>query len=226
MMDHHHLSDDFSDLFILGSQLRNAREAGSVDGLRQKILELFRISEKEAKNRGVRDDIYQDARYAVAGFLDEMILGSPWTQRDQWFSRSLQYEFSGENMAGVEFFKKLDAIRRGVPFNADLLEIYYLCLVMGFEGQYKIHGREKLKDLVEEIGKELISRRKESSILSPSAKRPDELLQSVGDRMPAWVIFAASAGLLFLIFTSLSFLISYDANSLVRHLNQLEEIRR
>lgn len=220
------LSDDFSPLFILGSQLRDIKEAGSVEGLRTKILELFRIAEKEAKNRNVPDQIFQQARYAVAAFLDEMILGSSWSLRDQWFSRSLQYEFSGENMAGVEFFTKLDAIRRGVPFNSDLLEIYYFCLVIGFEGQYKIHGREKLKQLIDEVGKEIMTRRKESPTLSPSGRRPDELINSVSDSLPAWVIFAASAGFIFLLFTALSFLVSHDADSLVRYLNQLGEVHR
>ncbi|WDT80733.1 MAG: DotU family type IV/VI secretion system protein [Candidatus Manganitrophus sp.] len=69
------LVDLFSDLFILGAHLKTARDYGTPDALRMRLVEMFNAAEREAKRLAVPDDAVQQARFAVAAFLDEMILG-------------------------------------------------------------------------------------------------------------------------------------------------------
>lgn len=45
--------------------------------------------------------------------------------------------------------------------NTDLLELYYLCLALGFEGKYKLQGREQLRALIQDLGRDLQTRRGE-----------------------------------------------------------------
>ena len=46
--------------------------------------------------------------------------------------------------AGERFFERLDKVRRAGEGKAELLEIYYLCMALGFEGKYKIAGPAKV----------------------------------------------------------------------------------
>lgn len=215
------LVDLFSDLFILGAHLKTARDYGTPDALRMRLVEMFNAAEREAKRLAVPDDAVQQARFAVAAFLDEMILGVPSPHRDAWSARPLQYEFFRENVAGVEFFNRLDGLRKSISSNRDVVEVYYLCLVLGFEGQYKLHGREKLKDLIDGLAREIQPRPGEIPLLSPHGKRPDELIEMVKQGIPSWVVAVSCFAIVFLLYISLSLLISRDANGIANEIQQL-----
>jgi len=220
------LADPFSELFILGANLRSARDFGSTDALRQRIIDLFNRAEREGKELGFPEEILSQARYGIAAFLDEMILGSSSPNREEWSARPLQYEFFKEHVAGVEFFNRLDRLRRGLPASRDLLELYYLCLVFGFEGQYKIHGREKLQELVEGIAREIQPRQEGPSLLSPHARRPDEFIEMVKRGLPAWVVVVSCVAVVFFFYLGLSFVMSYEANRAAQEIKQFMEVGR
>ncbi len=214
-------SNLYSDLFLLGIQLRSAKDPGSADLLRNRIIDLFNTVDR--KGSDIPKDSRDQAKYAVAAYLDEMILSSPWSNRDEWSARPLQYEFFKEHIAGVEFFNRINAIRRALPANPGLLEVYYLCLILGFEGQYKIHGTEALKTLTEEVQAELgRSQEKQAKHgLSPHGSRPDELMEMVKQGIPAWVAFAFCLFVVVVYFLILTPMISHDAKGLADRLTQL-----
>ncbi|WDT82470.1 MAG: type IVB secretion system protein IcmH/DotU [Candidatus Manganitrophus sp.] len=133
----------------------------------------------------------------------------------------MQYEFFRENVAGVEFFNRLDGLRKSISSNRDVVEVYYLCLVLGFEGQYKLHGREKLKDLIDGLAREIQPRPGEIPLLSPHGKRPDELIEMVKQGIPSWVVAVSCFAIVFLLYISLSLLISRDANGIANEIQQL-----
>lgn len=215
------LVDLFSDLFILGAHLRSARDYGTPDALRMRLIEMFNAAEREAKRLAIPEEAVQQARYALAAFLDEMILSVPSPHRDAWSARPLQYELFREHVAGVEFFNRLEALRRSLPPNQDLLEVFYLCLVLGFEGQYKLQGREKLKDLIDALAREIQPKPGALPLLSPHGKRPDELIEMVKQGIPSWVVVVSCVAILFFFYLSISFLISRDANGIASEIQQM-----
>lgn len=215
------LSDVFSELLILGSYLKDARDLGNPDSLRARLEQMIQAAERRGVETGIPHDTLTVARYAVTAFLDEMILNSSWSFKDQWSSRPLVFQFFGEYVAGVEFFTRLETIRNGWPVHIGLLEIYALCLILGFEGQYRIEGREKLKGLTEDVVREIHAKRGDKLPLSPHAKRPDELLEVVKRDVPIWVIGAFSLGLVFFFHLALSLIINHDANNVAHEVKQL-----
>ena len=106
------LSDVFSDLFILGTHVKNSKELGYADSLRKRTIDMFASAERKGRDAGYAEELLTQAKYALAAFLDEMIMGSPWSDKEQWSVNPLQYEFFKESVAGVEFFNRLEAIRR------------------------------------------------------------------------------------------------------------------
>jgi type VI secretion system protein ImpK len=85
-----------------------------------------------------------DAKYALAALIDETILRSPHADKDNWISQLIQVEQFGEHMAGENFFKWLDRVKSNGPEYLPVLEVYYVCLKMGFQGRYTVEGQEKL----------------------------------------------------------------------------------
>lgn len=220
----HRLADIFSELLILATHLRSAKDYGTPDGLRKRIVDMFENADRKGKNLGFSADVLHQARYAVTAFLDEMILTSPLVHREQWSANPLQYEFFKENVAGVEFFNRLDAIRRELPPNTDLLEVYYLCLALGFEGRYKIHDRDHLRTLVDKLAEEIQARRGATPSLSPHAARPDELMEVVKRELPVWVVVTTSLAIIFFFYLTVSFLVGHDANQVAREITQFLEL--
>jgi len=153
---------------------------------------MFQDAEREGEKLDISRENLRDARYAIAAYLDEMIMNSSWKEKDQWASRPLQYELFNTQVAGVEFFHHIEAIRRALPLNTDLLEVYYLCLTLGFEGQYTIVGRERRKLLIDEIAREILAKRGEAPCLSPHGKRPDEAIRTFKRDLFPWIAAAVS----------------------------------
>jgi type VI secretion system protein ImpK len=58
----------------------------------------------------------------------------------------LQEELFGIHMAGEVFFQNLDKLlsRQDSADLADILEVHYLCLLLGFRGRYSIGGKAEL----------------------------------------------------------------------------------
>lgn len=214
------LTDVFSDLFVLGAYVRDSRDLGTADALRARLLNLFQSAETQGKEQGFLSEILTQAKYAVAAFLDEMIFSSNWASKEQWSSRPLQFEFFGEYVAGEGFFKRLEAIRGALPINTDLLEVYVNCLIFGFEGQYKLEDRGKLRGLIEDVTREIQAKR-EVLPLSPHGPRPQEVLEMVKRGLPAWVVLVLSVGIIFFFYLGLSLLMSYDAGQVVEELQRL-----
>jgi type VI secretion system protein ImpK len=97
------------------------------------------ISHSEAclqKNQFLRED-FQLARFAVFAWVDETLLASRWEGRHQWQREQLQRRYFQTADAGELFFEKLNTIG---PHQRDVREVYYLCLCLGFAGQYCIEG--------------------------------------------------------------------------------------
>jgi type VI secretion system protein ImpK len=93
---------------------------------------------REATSLGYPPEDIDSTEFAVVAFLDEVILSSDDTARDTWAKKTLGVEMFGEAVAGEIFFENIDSFRKrsDSPNLADLLEVYLLCLLLGFEGRY------------------------------------------------------------------------------------------
>src|SRR6185437_3276672 len=77
---------------------------------------------------------------------------------------------------------------------ADLLEIYYLCLMMGFAGRYSLGGRGELRAIMQQTADKLQRIRQTSNILSPDCQPPgDQVKQVSGDRIARILMYVAIA---------------------------------
>ena len=198
------LSALITDLQSLALSIRISSDVGTPEDVRQRIHRLLDKFQREATQHGYRSQEIDDARFAVVALLDETVFNSKWPGREAWRTMSLQQELFKINVAGEEFFTRMDKLRANVKENEQVLEVYFDCLALGFEGRFKLFGREKLDPMVADLSKDLAGG-KEWSItrLSPHADRPDDVAEVMGEGVPVWVttlFFIPGALLLILVF--------------------------
>ena len=214
------LADLCGDLLAFALQLKRSSDPGDAEALRQKIDEQFRALETRARQADVPQEDVQQAKYAIAAFIDEMILTSSWPLKDSWADKPLQLAYFNDFAAGEEFYNKIDTLR-GAKRNA-VLEVYYLCLALGFRGKYvDLQGMEKKKVLMDTMLREIRGAAPAApgpGGLSPSWQPPDAL-PGIVKYFPAWFVAAACALFIILLFILLSTLLGSSADSLVRFLN-------
>ena len=101
------------------------------------------ITESEAicSQGGFAREDYDLARFAVFAWVDEKLLSSEWSGKTEWMRDLLQRRYFQTTEAGEHFFQKLNTIG---PHQRDVREVYYICLAMGFAGQYCNEGDDYL----------------------------------------------------------------------------------
>ncbi len=184
--------------------IRGDRGAALALDYREKILSGFDIMERMAFERQIGSLVLKDAKYALAAYIDEVVLNSAWPGRTQWMSRPLQLELFGDHLAGEGFFDRLTLLRQGGEANLDLLELYYVCLQLGFEGIYKIRGLEQLMALQVDLRSQIEGYRGvQDPNLSPDGVPTVPLMSRVGREVPYWVITVVTVAIIF--FTHLGY---------------------
>ena len=95
-------------------------------------------SAEQVQRDGYSGDDADHAKFALVAFLDEAARYSENASLVNW--KSVQAELYNSEDAGEMFFAHLkDVQRRGnTGETADLLEVYALCLLLGFEGKYRL----------------------------------------------------------------------------------------
>src|ERR1051325_4966896 len=90
------LADLCGDLLAFALQLKRSSDPGDAEVLRQKIDEQFRALETKARQADVPQEDVQQAKYAIAAFIDEMILTSSWGLKDSWADKPVHLGYFNE----------------------------------------------------------------------------------------------------------------------------------
>jgi type VI secretion system protein ImpK len=219
--DHRHrLAEICSDCFMLILQLRTASDFGDPEVLRRRIKELFDKMERECKREGIAFEDIEMARFALVAFIDESVLSSEWSQKEAWLANPLQLELFNRYDAGEEFFVRLEQLRQRPQAHAEVLEVYYLSMALGFKGRYQLQEQERLRYLMEDTLSDL--RRvtgKSGESLSPHGQRRDEIVEVVAREVPLWVVGVGAAAVGFFFYLIMTFLSSAAARDAVEVIN-------
>lgn len=153
------------------------------------------------------DDIHA-AKYAFCAAVDEIVLRSQFKIRDAWERRPLQLTMFGDQLAGENFFIQLEDMRAKGSAHVQALEVFYMCLLLGFEGKYALEGPEKLNYLTARLGDEISKMKGKSAGFAPNAPRPDAVANKLRNDLPLWVIGSVFALIALLAYWSLNTMLS------------------
>ncbi len=208
-------------VFALTAKLRGNAADESLELFREDISKSFEVLERMAFERQIGTGTIQDAKYALAAFVDEAVLASENPGRMEWMSGPLQLEYFGEHLAGENFFQKLNALRQGGEKNLELLELYYTCLQLGFEGMYRMRGLEALMALQVDLRSQIDGYRGiVDPKLAPDGEPKTSIIARVSRHVPYWVIGVVAIGLVFFSYAGYTVLLAKQVDSTVQRLEQ------
>ncbi|HRN25173.1 MAG TPA: type IVB secretion system protein IcmH/DotU [Ignavibacteriaceae bacterium] len=216
------LSDIASECFILILQLRATTNYGTADVLKSKVLDMFDKFENNARKIGVDNEKVRLAKFALVAFLDETIISSDWSEKNEWLTEPLQIKLFDTFNAGEEFFTNMSTLRQRTSANKDVLEIYYLCLTLGFKGKYQLQSPENLRRIIDDLNLELHPEAYRSiDLLSPNGKPRQSIVQTVKTGLPLWIYPVGAIVILLIFYVILSFSISGKLDDAMDILNSL-----
>jgi type VI secretion system protein ImpK len=148
----------------------------NADVFRNQVLNALKTAEQNARARGYTDEDVKLGIFAMVAFMDESILNLRKPVFNDWVRKPLQEELFGRHVAGEMFFENLQEIlgRRDAPEVADLLEVHYLCLLLGYLGRYSITSKGDLRALMGQTEDKIKRIRKSGADLSPHWALPGE----------------------------------------------------
>jgi type VI secretion system protein ImpK len=158
----------YEGLFTAVVRLQSGQQSvGNIEVFDRRIRRTLEQISRQAAELDYTASAEEDARFAVVAFLDEAILTSNDPARAEWERNPLQDKLFRETHAGVKFFERLDKLLgKETAEAADVLEVYALCLALGFEGDYSAR-REELGRISSRVSKKIAGIRKSKEALSP-----------------------------------------------------------
>ncbi len=177
-------------LFAYAALFKRADRGAKINPkFRRAILAGFDEMERKAFEMKIPMQKVKEAKFALASYVDESVLTSNWPGRMEWMSKTLQLTFFGEHIGGEAFFKHLNALRRAGDRFVDVMEVYYVCLQLGFEGMYRLRGLEQLMALQVDLRSQIEGYRKYAdNRLSPDGVPQESVMATMRREIPYWVI--------------------------------------
>ncbi len=182
----------------------NRQGVTDANAFRHHTREALKTAATQAVTAGYAQEDVRFATFATVAFLDESVLNSQNPIFADWLRKPLQEELFGTHIAGEVFFQNLQQLlgRTDSMDLADLLEVHYLCLLLGFGGRYSAGNRGELAQIMTMTADKIRRIRGHFGPLSPSWAPPPEAPRVTKD---PWVkrltwIAAACAILVVLLF--------------------------
>jgi type VI secretion system protein ImpK len=216
------LKDLVQDFISMALIVRKGRQVTSVSAFEASVDTFFKALERDARGANYSVEQVKDTQYALCAFLDESVLRSGDNELRRHFElQPLQFRYFGVHLAGEGFFEKIDALRGDVKQNLDVLEVYHLCLALGFEGKFSLGQKDQLRYLANTLGQDIARFRKTPKALSPDWALPDQVSQMLRHEVPLWLYLALIALVCAGVYLTLDWLLGKDLAALSEQISQL-----
>lgn len=195
----------FQEVLTAIERLRASRQGVTdANAFRHHTREALKTASAQALQAGYPGDDVKYATFATVAFLDESVLNSQNPIFTDWLRKPLQEELFGTHIAGETFFQNLQALlgRQDSADLADVLEVHYLCMLLGFGGRYSAGNRGELNQVMNMTADKIRRIRGNMGPLSPAWALPNETLRSGADPLVRKLTIAAiaCAGLMVVLF--------------------------
>ncbi len=166
----------FQNLLTVIVRLRANRQViNDAQAFRLQMQGALRAAEKEGISKLYPPEDVRLATFAIVAFLDESILNSTNPAFSDWARMPLQEEMFGHHRAGEVFFENIERLlTRGDSHGAaDLLEVYSLCILLGYKGKYGLGDLDSVRPVLDAIAEKIRRVRGPLPGLSPAWAVPE-----------------------------------------------------
>ncbi len=207
----------FAPLLELAPELERAHPPAQPEVLRQRVQGALIDARDAAVALGQPLTRANQGAWFVAALIDDIALNTPWGGHSDGPRQPNVTQLTGEVDAGTRFFRHLEELVAHPNRDPDLLELAYLCLGLGFRGQYRPQGptgEATITALRGQIARALRNVDTLAAPLSPHAdgvKVPDEPRRFA---VPLWTVWLVAVALVAAIYTGLSLQLGNKAEQL------------
>ncbi len=196
-------------LLQLMARLRTTYSQPNAMEVRDRAFRQVQAFEQAARSAAVAPDLLDKARFALCASLDDLAQATPWGADGGWASRPLVLSFrdvlrSTQGVqSGVGFFRLLDEVKQNPGTELPVLELMYLCLSLGFQGQYRAsrQGPAELDRIREDVYTVIVRQRQAAAAeLSPHWRGVNAAYKPSKAAVPSWVLGAVALGIIGLLF--------------------------
>lgn len=213
-----------STLIAVFEKTRHTARHPDVGGLHKRLTNEIKNFEQNAKDVGTKPEIVLAARYLLCSALDEAVLHTPWGDQSAWGQRTLLSVYHGETSGGEKCFAILDRMLQAPGENLEMLELFYVCLSLGFEGKYRLQdrGRDKIETLRDDLYRTIRTYRGDfERSLSSRWQGLGRVRKTLSHYVPLWVAASVFAAALFLGFGGFTYWMRAVSNPVVIELEQI-----
>jgi len=188
-------------------QIRHSVSHEDQAGLRQRLIDEIRRFEVRCQQAALPYEVIVGARYCLCTALDEAAALTPWGSRGVWSGSGLLVTFHNETWGGEKFFQLLARLSQNPREHIFLLEMINYCLLLGFEGRYRVmdNGRTQLETIKQRLWQMIRSVR--GSYPPPRSPHPEDqpvLRKLWRPVVPLWACVALAGFLACLFFIILN----------------------
>src|SRR5262245_43093042 len=194
-------------LLQLMARLPNTINHPDPGELRERAVRSMHIFERRVRDLDLPRELLPPAHYALCASIDDVVLNTPWGSSGVWDTNSLVSIFHKEVRSGERFFHLLGQMRQNPGVYLPVIELMYLCMSLGFQGQYRLspRGPAELDRLREETYAVIVRQRQAPEPdLSPHWKGVAAPYRSSRATLPVWVAATIGLAVLALLFVWLS----------------------
>ena len=211
-------------LIAVFAKTRSTARHNDVGGLYQRLINEIKAFESRLRDLNLKQEQMLSARYLMCSVLDEAVLNTPWGSESAWAQRTLLSVFHGETSGGEKSFLILDRLKQAPAENLDLIELFYICLSLGFEGRYRLmsRGREGIDQIREELFS--IIRRNRGDYersLSPSWAGLGNMRNPLTEYIPLWFVVALMLAILFFSYSGLRYWLYSSSAPVAQEISKL-----
>jgi type VI secretion system protein ImpK len=200
------LIDAATSFFALSLRVQSLSECPNIEEIYKQTIEELNIVEIELTEKGYEHTVLMAYRYILCAFLDEAVMGKKWGASSIWAEYSMLSRFHNETWGGEKVFTIISRLEKDRYRYKELLEFVYRCLILGFEGKFRVvkNGKEERDKIISKLYSLLRSMDEGGSV-------PDKLTSStfsvintkykLSRQTPIWSVF-----LIFFVGWSLAFL--------------------
>jgi type VI secretion system protein ImpK len=186
-------------LLQLMARLPNTIHHPDPGDLRERAVRAMHTFEQRTRDLALPREVLAPAHYALCASLDDVVLNTPWGSTGVWDANSLISIFHKEVRSGERFFLLLAQMRQNPGLFLPVIELMYLCMSLGFQGQYRLspRGPAELDRLREETYAVIVRQRQAPEPdLSPHWMGVSAPYRGTRPTLPVWVAAAIGLALL------------------------------
>jgi type VI secretion system protein ImpK len=223
------LIDAAAPILALVSKLASTMDHNDVEGLGRMVRGEFAAFEKRTASLDLKSGVLQACHYALCATVDDVASNMPWGAKNVWADQSMARVFHMDTSGGERFFHLLNHFERDPEAHGEVIELFYLCLSLGFQGRFRIlpEGAAELAVLRGRLHRLLRRRRGEvAAELSPHWRGVTAPHRPLTSYLPLWVMGVGLAVLLLIVFLGFRLALGAASEVLFAELAELPKISK